>query len=102
MSSEPIPGWHAKIETRLVVDSQLLDFRRYIEARGWILINEYVDVISGAKDRVLASMTWFTMPDVEVRCRGGVEVGSPRALAATSRIADGGVAAARSGARESD
>src|SRR5215468_7801069 len=33
------------------VDNQLFDLRRYIEARGWTSINEYVDVISGAKDR---------------------------------------------------
>jgi DNA invertase Pin-like site-specific DNA recombinase len=32
-------------------DNQLLDLRRYIDARGWTSINEYVDVISGAKDR---------------------------------------------------
>ena len=33
------------------VDNQLLDLRRYLDARGWTPINEYVDVSSGAKDR---------------------------------------------------
>jgi DNA invertase Pin-like site-specific DNA recombinase len=32
-------------------DNQLLELRRYIEARGWTAISEYVDVMSGAKDR---------------------------------------------------
>src|SRR5215475_721834 len=33
------------------VDNQLLELRRYSEARGWTAVNEYVDVMSGAKDR---------------------------------------------------
>jgi len=34
-----------------IVDNQLLDLRRYIDSRRWTAIHEYVDVISGAKDR---------------------------------------------------
>src|SRR4051812_32790579 len=37
--------------TEQTCDNQLLELRRYIDARGWTSVNEYVDVISGAKDR---------------------------------------------------
>jgi len=33
------------------VDNQLLDLRRYVDARAWTPTREYVDVMSGAKDR---------------------------------------------------
>jgi DNA invertase Pin-like site-specific DNA recombinase len=33
------------------LDNQLLELRRYVEARAWTKTNEYLDVMSGAKDR---------------------------------------------------
>jgi DNA invertase Pin-like site-specific DNA recombinase len=32
-------------------ENQLLELRRYCEARGWIVYAEYTDEMSGAKDR---------------------------------------------------
>jgi len=37
--------------TEQTCENQLLELRRYIDARGWTTISEYVDVMSGAKDR---------------------------------------------------
>jgi DNA invertase Pin-like site-specific DNA recombinase len=43
---------YARVSTSdQTVDNQLLELRRYIEARGWNAVNEYIDVMSGAKDR---------------------------------------------------
>jgi DNA invertase Pin-like site-specific DNA recombinase len=32
-------------------ENQLLELRRYCDARGWMVYAEYTDEISGAKDR---------------------------------------------------
>jgi DNA invertase Pin-like site-specific DNA recombinase len=43
---------YARVSTTdQTVDNQLLDLRRYVDARGWTPSKEYVDVMSGAKDR---------------------------------------------------
>jgi DNA invertase Pin-like site-specific DNA recombinase len=43
---------YARVSTSdQTVANQLLELRRYIDARGWTAVNEYVDVMSGAKDR---------------------------------------------------
>ena len=55
---------YARVSTTdQTVDNQLLDLRRYVEARGWTPTTEYIDVISGAKDRrpgLDVPIRWFS------------------------------------------
>ena len=45
-------------------ENQLLELRRYCEARGWVVYEEYTDEISGAKDRRPGWTVCFSTPGV--------------------------------------
>ena len=58
-------GVYARVSTSngsQTCENQLLELRRYCEARGWTVYAEYTDEMSGAKDRLPVSIDFFSTP----------------------------------------